>query len=218
MSVTVFLAEDHQIVRQGLSALLADQEDFDLAGEAGEGLQTVRLVERLRPSVLVLDLMLPGLPGLEVIGQVRKLSPATKIVVLSMHSDAAYVVAAMEAGASAYVLKEAGADQLVLAIRKVLAGQQYFSPPLSPTALRNYQEKAESTSADPFASLTRRERTVLEHSVEGLSSAEIGQRLVISPRTVETHRANLMRKLGVRKLKELIRLVSQRGVVPDPGR
>src|SRR5262245_21116592 len=218
MPATVFLAEDHQILRQGLRAILANEKDLSLVGEAGNGLETVRLVDRLKPDVLVMDLMMPELSGLEVARQVRELSPRTKIVVLSMHSDDAYVAAAHRAGASAYVLKEAGSDELLLAIHKVLVGRSHYSPPLSESRLRAYLEKSGSAAPDPLETLTARERLVMQLSAEGLSSTEIGRRLFISPRTVETHRANLMRKLGVRNLKELIRLALERGVQPGETR
>src|SRR5947209_8435344 len=217
MPATVFIAEDHQIVRQGLRAILEHAQDLKLVGDAGNGLETVHLVGRLKPDVLVLDLMMPELGGLEAARQVRELSPRTKIVVLSMHSDDAYVAAAHRAGASAYVLKEAGSEELLLAIRKVLTGQEHYSPPLSQSRLKAYLEKSASSTPDPLETLTPRERLVMQLSAEGLSSTEIGQRLFISPRTVETHRANLMRKLGVRNLKELIRLALERGVRRETG-
>lgn len=218
MAVTVFLSEDHQIVRQGLRAILAGEKDLTLVGEAGNGVDTVRLVDRLKPDILVMDLMLPDINGLEVARQVRELSPRTRMIVLSMHSNAAYVSAAMQAGASAYILKEAGSEHLLQAIRKVLSGEQYFSPPLSAEMLRDYRRKVDKGAVDPFETLTPRERLVMQLSAEGLSSSEIGRRLYISPRTVETHRANLMRKLGVRNLKELIRRALQHGIKPPETR
>ncbi len=214
MPTTVFLADDHPIVRKGLRALVEAERDLRLVGEAGDGPETVRLVERHKPDVLVLDLMMPGLNGFEAAKEVRHRSPRTAIVVLSMHSDLAYVVEAIRAGASAYVLKDAASDELVRAIRSVLDGERFFSPPLSAETLENYMQKTEGSSLDPFQALTLREREVMQLTAEGLSGPEIAQRLHISPRTVESHRANLMRKLGVRNLKELIRLALQRGTLP----
>jgi DNA-binding NarL/FixJ family response regulator len=212
--VKVLLADDHQIVRQGLRAILKTEPDFQLVGEAGDGLETVRLTEKLHPDVVVLDLMMPGLTGLEVTRQLSKRAPSTRIVILSMHSNVAYVVEAMRAGAMAYVLKESGAEELVQAIRAVVAGKRYFSSPLSEKALGAYIEKAEESVLDPYHTLTAREREVLQLTAEGLSGTEISERLYISPRTVETHRANLMRKLGVRNQKELIRYALERKIVP----
>jgi DNA-binding NarL/FixJ family response regulator len=213
MALTLMLADDHQILRQGLKALLKTEPDFHLVGEASDGLEAVRLAERHQPQVLVLDLMMPGLNGLEVTRQVLRRSPRTRVVVLSMHSDEAYVVEALRSGASAYVLKEFGAEELVRAIRAVVAGQRYFSPPLSEHTLGAYAQKMESTLVDRYQTLTGREREVLQLTVEGHSSTEIARRLFISSRTVESHRANLMRKLAVRNQKELVRYAMQRGML-----
>jgi two-component system response regulator NreC len=214
MALKLLLADDHQIVRQGLRAILKSEPDFQLVGEAADGLDTVRQVERLQPDVLVLDLMMPGLSGLEVTRQVAKRCPETRVVILSMHSNVAYVVEALRAGATAYVLKESGAEELVQAIRSVAAGKRYFSAPISEPALGAYVQKAEETALDPYHTLTAREREVLQLTAEGHSGIEISERLFISPRTVESHRANLMRKLGVRNQKELIRYALQRKIVP----
>jgi DNA-binding NarL/FixJ family response regulator len=212
--LTLVLAEDHQIVRQGLKAILHTVPDLRLVGEAADGLEAVRLVEKLHPSVLILDLMLPGLNGLEVARQVARRSPRTGIVILSMHSNEAYVVEALQAGANGYVLKDAGAHELVLAIRAVAAGKRYFSPPITEPSLDSYLQKTKEAALDPLHSLTPREREVLQLTVEGNSGIEISNRLFISPRTVESHRANIMRKLGVRNQKELIRYAVQHGILP----
>jgi DNA-binding NarL/FixJ family response regulator len=206
MSVaTIVLADDHQIVRQGLQAILKTEAAFRIVGEAANGLDTVRLVSQLRPDILLLDLMLPGLSGFEVIRQAIQKSPRTRIVVLSMHANEAYVHEALRAGARAYVLKESGAEELVQAIREVLAGNRFLSPPLSEQTLQAYGEKARAAAFDPYETLTAREREVLDLTVEGNTSGEISRKLFISPRTVESHRTNLMRKLGIRNQKELIR-------------
>ena len=213
MPITLFLADDHQIVRQGLRALLETEKDFSLVGEAGDGLETLRRVSRLRPNVLVMDLMMPGLNGLDVARELKRKLPDTRIVILSMHSDEAYVTEALRAGATAYVLKEAGSEELLRAIRKAAAGQRYLSPPLSEESIAAYLQKSAGTP-DPYDSLTPREREVLQLTAEGHSGNEISSRLFISRRTVESHRANLMRKLGVRNLKQLIRYALQRRPLP----
>jgi DNA-binding NarL/FixJ family response regulator len=213
MPLTVVLADDHQILRQGLRALLQLEADLQLLGEAADGLEAVRLVERVRPDVLVLDLMMPGLDGLEVARQLAVKSPATRVIILSMHANEAYVIEALRAGALGYVLKEAGADDLVQAIRCVAEGRRYFSAPFSEQTLEAYAQRAEGAPLDPFRTLTAREREVLQLTAEGHSGVEISERLFISPRTVESHRANLMRKLGVRNQKELVRYALQRGLV-----
>jgi DNA-binding NarL/FixJ family response regulator len=213
MTLTLLLADDHQIVRQGLRAILQTVPEFRLVGEAADGPEAVRLAERAQPEVLVLDLMMPGLNGLEVARQVTRRSPRTRVVILSMHSNEAYVVEALQAGATAYVLKESGADELIHAIREAAAGRRYLSPPISEQAIAVYLQKAER-KPDPYDTLTFREREVLQLTAEGHSGTEISHRLFISPRTVESHRANLMRKLGVRNQKELIRYAVQRGILP----
>jgi len=213
MPLKLMLADDHAIVRQGLQAVLKAQADFQVVGEAADGPETVRLAERLRPDVLVLDLMMPGLNGLEVAKQLSRRLPRTRIVVLSMHADVAYALAAVRAGASAYVVKEAGVDELVGAIRAVAAGRRYFSPPHSEQAVADYAGRMQETPVDLYHALTFREREVLQLTVEGNSSSEIGERLFISSRTVESHRANLMRKLAVRNQKELIGYAVRRGLL-----
>jgi two-component system response regulator NreC len=212
--ITVVLADDHQVVRQGLRALLEAESDFEVIGEAGDGLEAVQLAERLRPGVLVLDLMMPGLSGLQVTRQVSRRSPHTRIVILSIHANEAYVLEALQNGASAYVLKKSSVDELVRAIREVTAGRRYLSPPLSEHALEAYVQRSRDSTMDPYAMLTDREREVLHLVAEGHTNAEIAARLSLSPRTVEMHRANLMRKLDLHSQADLIRYALQRGIVP----
>lgn len=215
----ILLADDHQVVREGFRALLESEPDFEIVGETGDGLEAVRLVEQQKPHVLVVDLMMPGLNGLEVARQVTQRSPRTRIVVLSMHANEAYVLEALKNGASAYVLKDASAAELVRAVREALAGRRYLSPPLSEPAIDSYIERAKnSDSLDLYDTLTNREREVLQLAAEGHTNGEIAGRLFISPRTVETHRANVMRKLGLRSQTELVRYALQRGILPMEGK
>ena len=214
---TIVLADDHHMVRQGLQALLEAEPDFHIVGEAADGREALQLVERLQPDVLVLDLMLPGLSGLEVARQVSRLSPQTRVVILSMYANQAYVLEALRSGAAAYVLKKATAGELARAVREVTAGRRYLSPPLSEEHIETYLKKAEESKTDPYELLTTRQREVLHLIVEGHTNVEIAARLVISPRTVEMHRANLMRKLGVRTQADLIRYALQRGILPPEG-
>lgn len=215
MKVRLVLVEDHLVVRQGLRAVLEAIDDFEVVGEASDGLQALNVVGRSRPDLIVLDLMLSGKISLEVARQVSQISPNTRVVILSMHSDVAYVTEALKAGAIGYILKDESAEQLVHALREAAAGRQYISPSISEESLRAYEEHAAEHAADPMNALTLREREILRLTAEGLSGTEIGQLLHISPRTVETHRANLMRKLNLRNQKEMVRFAVTRGLLPD---
>jgi len=212
--ITIVLADDHQIVRQGIRALLEKQPDFKVVGEAEDGLQAVHLVQSLKPHMLVLDLMMPGINGMEVTRQLKDISPQTRIIILSMYGNEAYVLEALRSGAAGYVLKGSSSDDLLHAAHEVMAGRRYLSPPLSDEALEAYIQTTKSTAIDLYDTLTTREREVLHMAAEGLSSAEIADRLSISPRTVEIHRANMMRKLGLRNQTELVRYALQRGILP----
>lgn len=210
---TIVLADDHCIVRQGLRALLAAEPGLRVVAEAADGLEALQIVERQRPQVLVLDLIMPSLNGIEVTRQVRQRSPETQVIILSMHSDEAYVLEALRAGAAGYVLKESPIDELLQAIDEVTQGRRYLAPPLSEWAIAAYVRNAEASGDDPLEALTSREREVIYLVAEGLSATEIAARLSISPRTVETHRANLMRKLGLRNQAEVIRFALEQGLV-----
>ena len=211
---TIVLADDHHVVRQSFHLLLDAEPDFQVLGEAASGLETIEIVERLRPDVLVVDLMMPELNGIEVARRIKKQLPRTVIVVLSMHENEAYVLEALRAGISAYVLKKSTAQELVYAIRQGIAGHTFLSPPLSEHAIQAYLEKTQGTELDPYETLTAREREVLHLAAEGMNNTEIGVRLSISPRTVEMHHGNLMRKLHFRTQTELIRFALQRGILP----
>jgi two-component system, NarL family, response regulator NreC len=210
--ITILLADDHSIVRQGLRALLEVEPDFCIVGEAADGLEVTQLIEYLRPDVLVLDLMMPGLDGLEVTRRVNQHSPQTRVIILSMYGNEAYVVEGLRNGAAGYVLKKSTADELVRAVRAVVAGQRYLSPPLSEQTIEAYMQKADESTQNLYDLLTAREREVLYLVAEGHTNAEIAARLFISPRTVEMHRANLMRKLDLRSQADLIRYALRRGI------
>jgi two-component system response regulator NreC len=210
----ILLADDHPVVRHGVRSLLQAEPEFSVIGEASDGIEALQLVERLLPDVLVVDLMIPGLNGLEVTRQVRQRSPQTRIIVLSMHANEPYVLEALKNGAAGYVLKDTSGTDLIQAVRQVIAGQRYLSPPLSERAVDAYMQKSAETTYDPYEALTDREREVLQLAAEGLSNPEIAGRLSISPRTVETHRANLMRKLGLKTQTDLIRYALKRGILP----
>lgn len=208
------LADDHPVVRHGLRALLQPECDVCVIGEAGDGLEAVELVERLQPHVLLLDLMLPGINGLEVTRRVSRSTPQTRVVILSMYANEAYVLSALRNGAAGYVLKDAHAADVVRAVREVTSGRRYLSPPLSERAIESYIQRDAAATLDPYEMLTLREREILSLSVKGHTTVQIAEHLFISPRTVETHRANLMRKLGVHSQTDLVRYSIRRGIVP----
>jgi two-component system response regulator NreC len=212
--ITLVLAEDHHIVRQGIRSLLEAEADFKVIGEVSDGLEAVRMVESLHPDILVLDLMMGGLNGLEVARQVSKQSPKTAIIILSMYNNEAYVLEALRAGAKGYVLKDSTAAELVKAVREAVIGRHYLSASLSERAIENYIEKSKETYLDPYDTLTTREREVLHLAAQSCTNAEIAKRLYISRRTVEVHRANVMHKLGLRSQPQLIRYAMKRGILP----
>jgi DNA-binding NarL/FixJ family response regulator len=213
MATRILLADDHQIVRQGLRAVLEGAGDFAVVAEVASGLDVAPLVEQARPDVLLLDLMMPGLNGLEVARQLHRKHPAVKIVILSMHSNESYVLEALRAGASAYVLKSGSSKEILEAVRAAAAGRRYLSPPLSERAIDAYAHRAEDAE-DPYETLTTREREVLQMAAEGRSNQRMAEQLGISARTVETHRANLMHKLGLEGQTELVRYCIRRGILP----
>jgi DNA-binding NarL/FixJ family response regulator len=214
MTLAIVLADDHPVVRRGMRSLLESQPDFAVVGETGDGLETVRLVERLRPDVLILDLMMPGLSGLEALRIVRQRAPQTRVVVLSMHSNNAFVAEALKNGATAYVLKGSTEEDLILAVQEASAGRRFLSAPVTERAIEAYIEQARAAQLDPHETLTAREREVLQLSAEGKTSSEIAARLHISHRTVENHRAHLMRKLGLQNQSEVVRYALRRGLIP----
>ena len=219
--IRIVLAEDHAMVRQGIRAILEAETNFSIVGETGDGLEAAQLVTAEAPEVFIVDLMMPGLSGLEVIRQVRRHTPQTGIVVLSMHDDEAYILEALRSGASAYVLKRCTASELKKAVREVAQGRRYLGPPLSERAIETYLRalQEEAVPEDPYAFLTNREREVLHLTVAGQTSTHIGEQLSISPRTVEKHRSNLMQKLGVHSKAELVRYALSRGLIaPKPTR
>lgn len=211
--ISVLLADDHHIVREGIKMLLEAQSDISVIGEASDGLRAVELAIRLKPLILMADLMMPGLSGLEVTKQVIQHQSRTKVIILSMYSNEAYVMQALRNGASGYVVKESNVSDMVQAVREVANGRPYLSPSISRLAMDAYIEKAKSSSLDPYDTLTDREKEVLHLIAEGFSSAKIAARLYISPRTAESHRANVMKKLGLQTPTDLIKYALKKGLI-----
>ncbi len=194
--------------------MLENEPGFSVVGETGGGLETIRMVGELKPDVLVLDIMMDDVSGIEVARQVTKNSPRTAIVILSMYSSKGYILEALQAGARGYVVKKSATTELVQAVREVVVGRRYLGQYVSDVVVNAYLEKAETGTPDPYDSLSSREREVLHLAAHGYTNAEIAERLYIGRRTVETHRANAMRKLDLHTQFDLIRDALQRGILP----
>ena len=210
--ITFVIADDHEIVRRGIHSLLESDPSYRVVAEVADGLAAVQAVDKHKPHVLFLDLNLPRLHGLEVLKQVHANQPATKVIVLSMHNDEPYVIEALRGGAAAYLLKGSDSQEIVKALKETLAGRRYLSAPLSEWAINALTTRLPDSS-DPLATLSPREREVLLLAAEGLGNAEIAEKLFISPRTAETHRANLMRKLNLQSQTDLVRFAVRKNLI-----
>jgi len=210
---TVLLVDDHGIVRQGCRAILAQRSDIAIVGEAENGQEALEKVEALKPHVAVVDLNLPGLSGIEVVRRLRARHSQIRVVVLSVHADEAYVYRALEAGASAYVVKQGAARELLEAIEAVVSGYVYLSPLISRPIVQAYVQHSSLSSPPGETPLTAREREVLQLLTEGLSSKEIAQRLKTSPRTIDVHRQRIMNKLDIHNLPELVKYAIRKSLI-----
>jgi DNA-binding NarL/FixJ family response regulator len=212
--IQVLLADDHTLVRAGVRRILESQAGFRVVGEVADGRAALAELGKHRVDVLILDLSMPGMDGFEVLRRLRGISPGTKTLVLSMHADPEYVARAVREGADGYLLKDSAVQELVAAIEAVRAGRAYHSPQVQREL--NELVRGRTGIESPFADLTDREREVLRFIAEGLSTKETAARLEIGTRTVETHRANLMRKLGVHSVAQLVRVAIREGLVGPP--
>ena len=210
----VLLGDDHAVLRQGLRKILEDRRDWRVVAEAGNGRDAVREAIELNPDVAVLDIGMPLLNGIEATRQIVKRMPGVRVLILSMHSDQAYVTQAVQAGARGYLLKESAGDELIAAITAVAAGKSFFSPAVAQVVFDDYvRSLTERGITDRYDALSEREREVLQLVAEGKSSKEIADVLSISPATVETHRTHLLQKLGLRNTAEVVRFAARRGIV-----
>jgi two-component system, NarL family, response regulator NreC len=211
--LSIVLADDHQVVRSGLRTLLEADLGAQIVGEAADGLEAVQLVEHLQPDILIVDLMMPGLTGLEVARRVRQRSRQIGIIVLSMHAAESYVREALRAGATGYVLKESPAAEVVQAVRAAAEGRRFLSPALSERLIDSYIQQSSTTTEDPYELLTDREREVLYLAALGQTGPEIAERLSLSVRTVENYRAGVLRKLDLHNQTDLVRYAIKRGII-----
>ncbi len=213
----IVIADDHELVRRGIRSILTAHRGWQVVGEASDGAQAARLTENLRPHVLIMDVTMPKLDGLEATRKILNDCPETKILILTMHESAQMVRRILEAGARGYILKSDLAEQLVRAVREVSQGKLFLTPKVSDIVLRGFLdvEKRSRAALDDEAKPTAREREILRLLVMGKTNKEIGSLLGITVRTVETHRAKIMLKLGVHSIAELIHFAMDRGLVPS---
>ncbi len=220
--IRVLLIDDHELVRSGIKALLEKSEDIRVVGEAGEGHEALACIRETNPDVVLLDISLPGLNGLEVAAKARKESPRLRIVFLSMHSNEEYVLQALKIGASGYVLKQSSTRELELAVRSAKKGETFLSPAISNTVVSDYMARLKGGNvrkpgANPYEVLTSRQREILQLIAEGFSSKEIAQKLGLSINTIEVHRANLMDRLNIHDIAGLVRYAIQTGIIEVKG-
>ena len=211
----VLLADDHTLVRKGIRAVLASQPGIEIVAETGDGREALSLIEQHRPDLAVLDITMPGLNGLEVAVRVAQVSTRTKVLILSMHAGEAYVAQALRAGVAGYLLKDAADDELPMAIKAVARNEVYLSPRISKQLVDRFVQSG-ATEPDPLAGLTSRQREILQLVAEGKSSKEIAGMLELSIKTVESHRGQIMERLGVHDVTGLVRFAIRVGLVsPD---
>ena len=212
MAVRILLADDHTLIRQGLRRILEDDPEFEIVAEAGSGIEAVESVRRHKPDVAIVDVAMKELNGIEATSQIARHSPQTAVLILSMYSDERYVLRAVRAGARGYVLKNCAGDELIHAVRTVLKGVAFFSPPVA-QLFQSGLAKLEEVVGDRFELLTLRERQIYQMLAEGNSNKEIAQRLKLSLHTVETHRWRIMEKLDLHNTAELVLSAVRRGMV-----
>ncbi len=212
--IRIMLADDHKLMRSGLRVLLEQQGDLSVVGEVSDGREAVALADSLKPEVLVMDIGMPNLNGIEAAAQITHTHPEIAIVMLSMHSDESYVLRALKAGAKGYLLKDSAETDLLRAVHAVAEGKSFFSPAVSKVLLDDYVRKLKrSGTEDPYDLLTPREREVLQLVAEGKSNKDVAQILNLSVYTVETHRSNIMEKLNLRGVPELILYAVRKGII-----
>ena len=208
----IVIAEDHTILREGLLSLLSSEPELRVVGEAKDGREAIRRVEQLEPDLILMDLSMPRMNGVEAIREIKNRIPETRVLALTVHKAEEFVLEVLQAGADGYVLKDASSKELVMAIRSVLGGQRYLSPAVSQMVIEGYLA-GRKTSESPWDTLTKREREILKLIAEGHKNKEIADYLCISVKTVEKHRANLMKKLDLHSAAALTAYAMERGLV-----
>lgn len=216
MSIRILLADDHTILRAGLKKMLNSQPDMEVIGEAQDGRQAIQESQRLQPDIVLMDITMPDINGIEATRQIKKLCPEIKVLVLTMHEHDEYVFQALRAGASGYMLKEAADTDLFSALRVIQSGKFYLSPAAQSVMVGDYLQRVRTgEEKDSYSSLTEREREILKLVAEGFTNNQIAERLVISPKTVDTHRTHIMDKLNLHSRAELVKYAMRRGLLED---
>jgi len=210
----IVIAEDHTILREGLRSLLSSSPEFEIVGEAKDGREAIGCVEKFKPDLILTDLSMPRMNGMEAIKEIKRQSPETKILVLTVHKTEEYILATLQAGADGYLLKDSTHAELLMAVKHVLGGKRYISPGISDKVLEGYLEgKKTLRTHTTWETLTQREREILKLIAEGYKNKEIAEDLCISPKTVEKHRANLMEKLDLHSIQALTAFAIGKGLV-----
>jgi len=208
--IKVLLADDHAVVRDGLRALLEAQPGIEVVADVANGREAVRDAQALRPDVVVMDIAMPDLNGIEATLQIKEAAPSIRTLILSMHSTTEHIFRALQAGARGYLLKDSAGNEVVEAVRVVHGGRRYLSPKIAATVVDDYIAERHRTS--PLDSLSRRERQILQLIAEGKTSAQVGAMLFLSPKTVDTYRSRMMHKLGIGDLPNLVKFAIQNGI------
>jgi len=211
-NIRVLIAEDHTLVRAGLCALVNDLEGIAVVGKAGDGYQTLEMVESLHPDVVLMDIAMPGLNGLEATTRVAKAHPQVKVIILSMHANEEYVLQSLRTGAMGYLLKDSATAELELAIRAVMRDETFLSPAVSKHVIEQYVQRQKDPQS-PFQILTPRQREILQLIAEGLSTKDIARKLDLSIKTVDTHRTQLMDRLDIHDVAGLVRYTIRTGLI-----
>ncbi len=210
----IFIAEDHTILREGLKVLLSGNPDFEIVGEAADGLEAISGIEKFSPDLILIDLSMPRMDGIESIREIKKRQSATKIIALTVHKTEEYVLATLKAGADGYILKDSTHGDLIVAIKSVLNGKRYLSPGISKLVIEGYLEGKETLKTkSSWETLTQRERGILKLIGEGYKNKQIADFLCISPKTVEKHRSNLMSKLNLHSTSALTAFALEKGLI-----
>jgi two-component system response regulator NreC len=214
MTSRLLLVDDHAVVRSGLRMLLEPEADFEIVGEAASGREALKAVAETRPDIVLMDIGLPDISGIEAAAEIKRLRPETAIVALTIHEDEEYFFKMLAAGASGYVPKRAAPEELLTALRAAAIGEVYLYPSLAKLLVTDYlAQDSASRPAEALDGLTDRERQVLAHLADGASNAEIAETLSISPKTVSRHRENIMRKLGLHSRTELVKYAIRKGII-----